>query len=172
MKKLILLFIMLTGATHLLAQETWTDHSRLLPDVLRSIPTGIVIYHMPSPVWPELNTDTANYPGKYVWKHSTRITTEAGELEVIEAGSFIWWKDKGWTANIKLDKKEFAERFNCKDGILLSGHNYTFLKNYRHGDGMYAGDALWFVLAKDKNGRIYKGLALVETEGKLKTSQN
>ncbi|MCO5948001.1 hypothetical protein [Mucilaginibacter flavidus] len=171
MQRKLLFFFLLSNATRLFAQETWTDHTRLLPDRLRNIPTGIMIFHTPTPVWPELNTDTAGYPGKYIWKHSTRVSTEAGTLDVIAAGSFIWWKDKGWTPNIDLNRQDFARYFNCPDGILKPGRTYTFLKNYRYGDAIYAGDALWFVLAKDKNGKIYKGFAVVETEGTLKTNQ-
>ncbi|ASU33356.1 hypothetical protein [Mucilaginibacter xinganensis] len=170
MRTRFILLLLLCSATRLVAQQTWTDHARLLPDRLRNIPAGINIYHSPTPVWPEFNSDTVDFPGKYIWKHSTRIATEAGELEVIAAGSYIWWKDKGWTPNIDLNREDFAKFFNCPGGILKTGKAYTFLKNYRYGDALYPGDALWFVLAKDKNGRIYKGIALVETEGQLKTA--
>ncbi len=161
------LIIILLHACRLFAQDVWTDRARLLPDRLRNIPSGIQIWHSPTPVYPEINADTA-YSGKYIWKHSTRVNSEAGDLEVIAAGSYIWWKDRGWTENVQLDKEGFANRFLCKGGILKSGRSYTFMQNYRHGDAIYPGDALWFVLAKDKTGRIYKGIALVETEGTLK----
>ena len=65
------------------------------------------------------------------------------------------------------DIEDFAEKLNCKDGILRKGKTYIFKKNYRFGDGLYGGDALWYVLAKDKKGKIYKGIGLIETEGKL-----
>lgn len=168
MKKILWLALLLTNGTTLWAQQVWTDKRRLLPDLLRNIPTGINISHSPTPVWPELNTDTVNYPGQYVWKHLTTVSTQLGQLQVIAAGSYIWWKDKGWTANIKLDTKDFEELFNCPAGQLKPNRTYTFLKNYRHEDGLYAGDAIWFVLAKAKNGQLYKGIALVETEGELK----
>lgn len=152
------------------AQQVWTDHSRLLPDQLRGIPTGIEIEHNPTPVYPEPNTDTINYPGKFIWKHSTTVKTLHQQVTVLSAGSYIWLGDKGWIANIKLDRTGFAKRFNCPSGILQSGKKYTFFKNWRYGDKIYPGDALWFVLAKDHSGKIYKGIAVVETEGTLKTN--
>jgi hypothetical protein len=150
------------------AQQVWTDHSRLLPDQLRGLPTAIMIWHDPSPVYPELNTDTVNYKAKYIWKHSTFVSTGLSGLEVVAAGSFIWFAENGWLRNVQLSKDDFAQEFNCANGILKPNKTYAFSKNYRFGDKIYAGDALWFVIAKDKNGKLYKGFALVETEGTLK----
>ncbi|WP_343523936.1 hypothetical protein [Pedobacter sp.] len=149
-------------------QQVWTDHNRLLPDKLRGLPSGIQLGHSPTPVYPELNTDTVNYPGKYIWKHLTQVSGGQKELTVIEAGSFIWRKDKGWAANIRLDNASFADRFHCKNGVLKKGKTYTFEKNWRFGDQVYAGDALWFVIAKDAAGNLFKGIAVVETEGSIK----
>lgn len=167
MKRILIFLLLLSlGAS---AQNVWTDHSRLLPDQLRGIPTGIELLHDPTIVYPEPNTDTIKYSGKFIWKHSTTASTRKSELQVIEAGSYIWMGDKGWVTNIELDNAGFAERFHCQGGLLKPGKHYTFARNWRYGDHIYAGDALWFVLAKDCSGKIYKGIALVETEGKLKT---
>ncbi|MGZ3754428.1 MAG: hypothetical protein ACXVAY_00495 [Mucilaginibacter sp.] len=158
-------------STTLFAQEVWTDHSRLLPDQLRNIPDGVFIYHNPTPVYPEINTDTINYPGKYIWKHSTYITSTVSGLRVVAAGSYIWYSAKGWIKNIVMDNAGFAERFNCRDGRLRKGKTYVFTKNYRFGDVIYPGDALWFVIVTDEKGNRYKGIALVETEGTLKQTK-
>ncbi|MGY3211880.1 hypothetical protein [Mucilaginibacter sp. HD30] len=162
MKKIIIVLLLLAGRVS--AQQVWTDHSRLLPDQLRNIPTAIAIFHDPTPVYPERNADTVNYPGKFIWKHRTTVSATQ-ELEVVAAGSYIWYGDKGWIKNIELDKAGFAERFRCAGGKIRSGQHYTFEKNWRYGDQVYAGDALWFVLAKDQTGKLYKGIAVVETEG-------
>ncbi|MDN3584645.1 hypothetical protein [Mucilaginibacter flavus] len=162
---------MLLNISSLLAQQVWSDHSRLLPDKLRGVPTAILIIHAPTPVYPEPNTDTIDYPGKYIWKHQTTVSSKQ-DLTVIEAGSYIWVGDKGWIANIHMDNAGFAQRFKCPGGILKKGWSYTFFKNWRYGDVIYAGDALWFVFAKDKRGKLYKGIAVVETEGILKTKNN
>lgn len=168
MKTKLIIFFLSLSIAKLSAQEVWTDPSRILPDELRNLPTAIMLSHSPTPVYPEVNNDTLNYPGKYIWKHSTTVRTEQPNLTVVKAGSYIWLEKKGWVRNIEMDKEEFSNYFNCKNGQLIKNKNYVFLKNYRHGDQRYAGDALWFVLAKDKDGVIYKGIAIVETEDKLK----
>lgn len=149
------------------AQKGWTDQTRILPDTLRRVPVGIFVYHTPNPNYPVLNDTQDNKESKYVWKHSTFVRSETKDLEVIAAGSFIWFSAKGWFENIQYDKKTFSEQFNCKNGILRKGKTYRFEKNYRFGNNLYGGDALWFVLAKDKNGKIYKGIGLIETESTL-----
>jgi hypothetical protein len=165
MKSPIIFLSILIFTTSIFAQKGWTDHTRILPDTLRKVPVGITVYHNPNPNYPVLNDTKGEFEGKYVWKHSTFIRSETQDLEVIAAGSFIWYSEQGWFTNVQYDKAKFAERFNCKNGILRKGKTYIFKKNYRFGDGLYGGDALWFVLAKDKNGKIYKGIGLIETEG-------
>jgi hypothetical protein len=167
MKKLLIFLPILIFSSPLFAQKGWTDHTRILPDMLRKVPVAITIYHDPNPNYPVLNDSKGEFSGKYVWKHSTFVRSETQDLEVIAAGSFIWYSEQGWFMNVQYDKEKFAERFHCKDGILRKGKTYIFKKNYRFGDDLYGGDALWYVLAKDKNGKIYKGMGLIETEGNL-----
>ncbi len=165
--KLVILFFVLNTA-NLRAQETWTDQYRVLPDELRGLQTSMFITHSPNPVYPELNMDTLSYPGKYIWKHSTSVVTKIPNLTVVKAGSFIWLAKKGWFRNIEMDQEDFSKYFDCKDGKLQPSLIYTFLENYRHGDELYAGDAIWYVLAKDENGILSKGVSIVETEQELK----
>ncbi|GGE94023.1 hypothetical protein [Hymenobacter cavernae] len=165
-KRLLLLIGLLVVSFQLAAQATWSDHSRVLPDKLRQVPVGLTLWHTPNPNYPE--PDPAQ-PGHYVWKHSTMIRSEVGELEVVECGSFIWYSAAGWQANMRETPAEFAELFNCPGGQLKTGTTYTFAKNYRFADSaqrLYGGDALWYILAKDKQGKLYKGMGLIETEAK------
>ncbi len=150
------------------AQDCWTNKNRILPDTLRLIPTELIVYHSPNPNYPILNysKDTSN--GKYLWKHSTYVISPKEDLEVVGAGSFIWYSAQGWFTNIQYNKQNFADAFNCKNGMLKKGRVYCYKKNYRFGDNLYGGDALWFVLAKDKKGKIYKGMGLIETEAIIK----
>jgi hypothetical protein len=167
MKKLLfLLSLLLAASFHLRAQSAWSDHSRVLPDKLRQVPVGLTLWHTPNPVYPE--PDSAQ-PGHYVWKHSTMLRSEVGDLEVVECGSFIWYSKEGWQANMRETPAEFAELFSCPGGRLKAGTTYTFVKNYRFAESaqrLYGGDALWYILAKDKSGKLYKGMGLIETEAK------
>jgi hypothetical protein len=171
-KRIIILAVLFFGAPVLIcAQKAWSNHSRILPDTLRKIPEAITIYHHPNPNYPILNDTNGEYGGKYVWKHSSFVRSEMQDLEVIAAGSFIWYSEQGWFSNVQYDRTTFAERFNCKDGILKKGKTYVFKKNYRFGDNLYGGDALWYILAKDKQGRVYRGIGLIETEGELESQK-
>ena len=149
------------------AQNVWTDKTRILPDSLRNIPVSIFISHSPNPNYPIINDSTDVYTVKYLWKHSTFVQSIDKDLEVIKAGSFVWFSEKGWFENIEYDKEMFSEKFNCINGILKKGVSYCYKKNYRNGNNLFAGDALWYVIAKDKDGKIYKGIGLIETEAKI-----
>ena len=164
-----LLFICLVfvSSASIYAQEAWTNKSRILPDNLRLIPTTLTLQHSPNPKFPEL-LEESNNEAKYVWKSSTTVCSTSQDLEIVEAGSFIWFSPDGWKQNMLLSKEDFMDRFNCEGGILKTGVCYTFEKNYRYGNQLYGGDALWFVIAKDKQGKLYKGFGIIETEGELK----
>ncbi len=149
----------------------WTNHTRVLPDLLRAVPVGLTLWHSPNPVYPA--PDSAR-PGGYRWHHATMIRSEVGELTIVECGSFIWYSAAGWQANMRQTPAEFAELFGCPDGRLRAGTTYTFGRNDRTTDsarGLYGGDALWYVLARDARGQLYKGIGLLETETEVRSTQ-
>jgi hypothetical protein len=150
------------------SQSIWSNKSRILPDKLREVPVGIIMFHTNNPNYPELNDDTLRSDAKYVWKHSTMAISKIEDLFVVEAGSYIWYNESGWKENMSFSAKEFERYFKCGDATLKVDAEYIYEKNYRYGNQLYGGDALWYILAKDKSGRMYKGLAIIETESQLK----
>ena len=164
------LFICLLPIFSIGAQEVWTDKSRALPDDLRKLPEALYIMHDPNPNYPERTIAADETNAKYVWRHSTSVFSPDKDLQVIKAGSFIWYSAEGWKTNIVYSRRDFAKRFNCPNGQILKGVTYTFEKNYRYGDQLYGGDALWYVIAKDSSGTIYKGMGLIETESELNSN--
>ena len=162
-----LLINMLTSKVY--TQEAWTDKTRILPDLLRQVPVALYIQHSPNPNFPEIN-DTKNKKWDYVWKHSTTVCSPMKQLKIIQAGSFIWYDETGWKENVYFNKAKFKKNFKCKTGILQEGECFTFEDNFRWGSSLYGGDALWYVLALDKNGKLYKGLSILETEVELKNN--
>ncbi|MGY2131777.1 hypothetical protein ACW9KT_06095 [Hymenobacter sp. HD11105] len=168
MKTLLVALALLVSSTQLAAQTAWTDHTRALPGKLRQVPVGLTLWHTPNPNYPEADPSK---PGQYVWKHSTLVRADVADLEIVECGSFIWYSPEGWKANMRETPAEFAELFNCPQGQLRQGTIYTFAKNYRYAASaqqLYGGDALWYILAKDKNGKLYKGMGLIETEATVR----
>ena len=160
-----------TAPAPALPGTAWTDRTRALPDELRRLPVGLTLRHSPGVVYPEPNPAV---PGGYVWKHSTSVRAEDADLEIVTCGSYIWYSAAGWQANLHETPAEFAELFRCPGGKLKKGVAYTFAKNYRYAasaKSLYGGDALWFIIAKDAQGRLYKGYGLIETEAEPKASK-
>jgi len=166
--RLLLIFTLLSiQASSCAAQEAWTDKTRILPDMLRKVPVALFIQHSPNPNYPEINDTGKNKQMDYVWKHATTVCSPMLDLQIVKAGSFIWYDETGWKENVQYDRKDFKKNFNCKSGVLEKDDCYTFEKNYRYGSQRYGGDALWYVLAEDENGKLYKGMAIIETESEL-----
>ncbi|MBC7447557.1 MAG: hypothetical protein H7330_05805 [Hymenobacteraceae bacterium] len=146
----------------------WTNHTRVLPDQLRAVPVGLTLWHSPNPVYPA--PDSAQRGG-FRWHHATMIRSGVGDLTIVECGSYIWYSAAGWQANMRETPAEFADLFHCPGGKLRAGTVYTFAHNDRTADAarrLYGGDALWYVLARDASGRLYKGLGLIETEAEVR----
>ena len=167
MRSLIILFITFLISTCTYSQ--WTNKTRILPDELRKIPETIFIRHSPNPVYPEqtISSDQSEY--KYVWRHSTSVTSITKEHSVVRAGSYIWYNEEGWKQNVILSKKDFQKKFKCRKGKLKKGITYTYEQNYRWGHNTFGGDALWYVLAEDDSGKLYKAISIIETESETKT---
>lgn len=162
--KYLIIFLITTQS--LCAQEAWIDRSRIYPEQLRGISTGLILYQTPSPNYPVLTNEPDG--AKYKWEHNTCIIPLLDNLQIVEAGSFIWIKEKGWLPNMKFSKKEAKKAFGILDKKLKK-ETYCFEKNTRFGNDLFAGDALWYVLAKDPSGMIYKGVGIIETEAELQT---
>ncbi|MCU0435889.1 MAG: YceI family protein [Bacteroidia bacterium] len=139
---------------------TDTEPNRLLPKKLRGLPVGMIGGHDPNP------TTAVFENGMYVWKHNTSITSVAGDLKLIEYGSFVF-TDEGWLLRVTMSPDEFAKTYNCPGAVLKQGITYTDPASWRRQEVLTGGDALWYYIAEDKNGKRYKGTALVETEASL-----
>ncbi len=140
-------------------KDGFKPDGRLFPDKLRDLPNEIIAAHYPNPCYATFEDSI------YIWKHNTTIQTKE-DLQIIEYGSFVY-TDKGWYLRISMSPKEFEAYYNCKDGLLKKGVIYTDNESWRRDKSLKGGDAMWYYLAKDKNGRIVKGTAPIETEGKL-----
>lgn len=135
--------------------------NRLLPDKLRNLPNEITATHYPNPCY-------ATYEDSmYIWKHNTTIQAKE-DLQIVEYGSFVY-TDKGWYLRVTMSAADFEASYNCKGGLLKKGITYTDNASWRRDKQLTGGDAMWYYIAKDKNGRLVKGMAPIETEGKLIT---
>lgn len=133
--------------------------NRLFPDKLRDLPNEITASHYPNPCYATFEDSM------YIWKHNTTIQTNE-DLQIIEYGSFVF-TENGWYLRTVMTAKEFEQYYNCKDGLLKKGIKYTDNASWKRSNQLIAGDAVWYYIAKDKNGRLVKGTAPIETEGRL-----
>lgn len=131
--------------------------SRALPQKLRGIPVGILVLHHPNPCFPK------SEGGGFVWRHDTTVQSLVGDLTLIEYGAYLY-SAAGWVLRATMAPNDFARTYRCPDAKLRKGRTYTDPDNARYGEKPTAGDALWFFLAEDAKGRLFKGTALVETE--------
>jgi polyisoprenoid-binding protein YceI len=141
------------------------EPNRLLPLKLREIPTGLLAQHDPNPVFAVYENN------RYIWKHNTTVQAISEDLQLVEYGSYIY-TDKGWMLRVTLTPKDFEAAYNCKDGLLKKGITYTDPKSWRQQETLSGGDALWFYIVKNAKGQLFKGTALVETEGKLQETSD
>ncbi len=136
--------------------------NRLFPDKLRYLPNVITAAHFPNPCYATLEDSM------YIWKHNITIKTEE-DLQIVEYGSFVY-TENGWYLRITLTPTDFEKSYNCKGGLLKKGIVYVDNGSWRRSDGLTAGDAMWYFIAKDKNGNLVKGIAPIETEARLVSS--
>jgi polyisoprenoid-binding protein YceI len=136
---------------------TINETGRLLPKKLRYIPFAITAAHYPNPCYAEFEN------GKYVWKHNTTVTANKN-LNIVEYGSFVY-SSKGWYLRVVYTPKDFDEHYGTKNGELKNGVVYSDPSSWRMSDSLFAGDAMWYYIAKDNAGNLFKGVAPIETEG-------
>ncbi len=133
--------------------------NRLFPDKLRDLPNEITASHFPNPCY-------ATYEDSmYIWKHNTSLQASE-DLQIIEYGSFVFTA-KGWYLRVTMTPDEFEKSYNCKGAMLKKRVVYTDTASWRRSDKLQEGDAMWYYIAKDKTGRLVKGIAPIETEAKL-----
>jgi Na+-translocating ferredoxin:NAD+ oxidoreductase RnfG subunit len=101
------------------------------------------------------------------------ITIVSGQLSLVYAQNGKQSPSKAQNSKKSADKKmaphkaQKAQSAAARIKHTAQGsttRNQTLAKAGRNAKQLYGGDALWYVLAVDKNGKRYKGLAFVETE--------
>ncbi|MBY8963208.1 YceI family protein [Flavobacterium sp. D11R37] len=137
-----------------------SEPNRILPEKLRGINIGILGTHSPNPTLAEFEDNI------YIWKHDTAVKAMYEDLEIVEYGSYIY-TDAGWYHRVAYTPQDFEKYYNCPNAILKKDVVYTDPASWRKSEELFAGDALWYYIARNKAGKLFKGLALIETEADL-----
>jgi polyisoprenoid-binding protein YceI len=143
-------------------QDATKPANRLFPDKLRYLPNVIAAAHFPNPCYATLEDSM------YIWKHNITVKTDE-DLQIVEYGSFVY-TENGWYLRVTFTPSDFEKSYNCIGGLLKKGIVYKDNGSWRRDNKLTAGDAMWYFIAKDKNGNLVKGTAPIETEARLVSS--
>jgi hypothetical protein len=137
-----------------------SDYNKL-PEKLENIPDGIEVINIPDTVRAaKIEGDTNNY----YWFHKTSVKALNEDLEITEFGAYHWdygdW-EFGTVTGKPFTKKDFEDWYNCKSGKLIKGKEYTDKKNWSRLPELQNSIVLWYYLAKNEKGEIFKGTAMV-----------
>ena len=149
--------------TNLLSEEylKGKDNYSELPQKLNNIPNGIEAGHNPQTVLAEFNKKES----MYYWNYKTTVKPVNENLEIVEFGSYLWYNDHWEFATVTgkpFEKKDFAQWYNCKNGKMKKGKEYSDKSNWNNAPVLQKGRALWYYIGKNSKGELFKGTAIVD----------
>ncbi|MEM1001448.1 MAG: hypothetical protein AAGH46_02240 [Bacteroidota bacterium] len=131
-----------------------------LPEKLKNIPVGIEVMQFPKENHPVKIKDT------YYWKHATGFISNEAELTITEFGAYLYYNNQ-WNLRKIYDLKDLDKYFGTKKQIALQAHPYVWTENWRTGDQLFGGWALWYFIGNDSNGKTVCGYATIHTTDQL-----
>ncbi|MGV6830453.1 MAG: hypothetical protein ACWA5P_02685 [bacterium] len=115
--------------------------------------------------FPKVN-DPIQIKDLFYWKHSTAILSKSSEIKIIEYGAYLYYNDQ-WNLRKKYDLKDLDKSFKTKKQTLLQGQPYVWIDNWRVGDTLFGGWALWYFIGINENGQTVCGYENIHTTSNL-----
>ena len=164
--KSICTFILLLSATMLMAQSDYgTPTNEPLPEKIQNLRRSIDVLHFPK------ETDPIKIGNSFYWKHLTSIVCKESDITITEYGAYIFYNGQ-WNLRQIYTLNELDKTFGTEKQKLNQSEPYTWPKNYRIGDQLFGGWALWYFIGKTPSGEIVCGYETVNTTSNLLTSKN
>lgn len=160
MKLLITLLFLLINLNIYSQGNYGTPKANEIPEKLKIYKSGIIVNHFPKEVHPIKNKDT------YYWKHNTSILAPESQISIIEYGAYIYYNNQ-WNLRKVYPLKGFDKLFGTKKLKLNQGEPYTWTDNWRTGQDLFAGWALWYFIGKTTSGKLICGYQTIYTSNKL-----
>ena len=160
MRPIPIILTMLTPALIAAQVNYGTPPEGEIPDALKNIPKGIEVMH-----FPKIN-DPVKIKDTYYWKHATGILSKNDTLTVTEFGAYLYYNDQ-WNLRKTYRLKELDQFFGTKKQVLPQGQPQVWTKNWRVGNQLYGGWALWYFIGKDSSGKTVCGYATIHTTDNL-----
>jgi len=124
------------------------------------MPREIEVMH-----FPKVN-DPIKINDQFYWKHATGLMCPIDEISITEFGAFLYYNDQ-WNLRKSYDLKDLDKFFGTKKQRLQQGQPYVWTDNWRVGDRLFAGWALWYFIGTDSEGRTICGYASIHTTDNL-----
>ena len=164
--KSICTLIILLSATVVIAQSDYgTPTNEPLPEKIKSLKRSIEVIHFPK------ENDPVKIDETYYWKHITSILYKESDLTITEYGAYIFYNGQ-WNLRQIYSLKDLDKSFGTKKQKMNQAEPYTWAKNYRTGDQLFGGWALWYFIGETPSGAIVCGYETINTTSNLLTSKN
>ncbi|MFK7783034.1 hypothetical protein [Psychroserpens sp.] len=159
MKTIITLLYILISIT------VWSQSSYEIP-TKDNIPETLKQYRVAIEV---VNFPKKNHPIKikdqYYWKHNTTILCTESEIRITEYGAYLFYNDK-WNLRKSYPLKDLAKTFLIEKHKMLQGQPYVWVNNWRVGESLFGGWAMWYFIGETNNGETVCGYGTIDTTDK------
>ena len=156
MKAICLILLLGTFSTLTAQADYGTPPTDLIPEKLKDLRRAIEVIHFPK------TNDPIKIDNTYYWKHMTSVLCKESEIEVIEYGAYIYYNNQ-WNLRRSYPLNELDETFGTKDQKMSQAQPYTWPKNYRIGESLFGGWALWYFIGKTSTGETVCGYETIHT---------
>ncbi|NND63288.1 MAG: hypothetical protein HKN48_08850 [Flavobacteriaceae bacterium] len=136
-----------------------------IPEKLQGLRRAIDVAHFPK------ENDPIKIDDTYYWKHATSILCKESEITIVEFGAYIFYNDQ-WNLRKVYDLKDLNRSFGTKKQVLLQAQPYTWNQNWRTGDTLFGGWALWYFIGLTADGEKVCGYETIDTTSNLLTPKN
>lgn len=160
MKQLLNVILVFVYST-LSAQVNYgTPPQHSIPEKLIGIEQAIDVMHFPK------ENDPIKIKDTYYWKHATAILCKTSDIEIIEFGAYLYYNDT-WNLRKSYDLKDLNKNFGTKRQIMKQAQPYVWANNWRLGNQLYGGWALWYFIGQTPTGKTVCGYATINTTTNL-----
>jgi len=159
MKTTITLLYVLISALSWSQSGYGTPPENSIPEKLKPFKVAIEVVNFPKENHPVKIKD------KYYWKHATAILSQVSDITITEYGAYLYYNNT-WNLRKTYPLKELNKSFGTKKQMILQGQPYVWANNWRVGEQLFGGWALWYFIGKDKNGDTVCGYGTINTTDK------
>lgn len=137
-----------------------TPPKDIIPEKLKNLRRSIDVIHFPK------ENDPIKIKEDYYWKHMTSILCKESEITITEYGAYLFYNGT-WNLRKSYPLKELNKNFGTKNQVMLQAQPYTWNNNWRIGNQLFGGWAIWYFIGKTASGEIVCGYETINTTTNL-----